>query len=108
VDARAGRICLQPVVGIGLHDHVDQPVAQRGAHLVGDGAVLHHVARRHDEDAVGQAVAAHAAFLQQAVDRGLQRRRGGGQFVEEQDGGAVGVVGQVLGPVPDGAALSWS
>jgi hypothetical protein len=59
----------------------------------------------HDEDAVGQAVPAHAAFLQQAVDRGLQRRRGGGQLIEEQDRGAVGIVGQVLGPVPDGAAL---
>jgi hypothetical protein len=105
VDARAGGIAFQPIVGIGLHDHVDQPVAQRGAHLVGDGAILHHVARGDDEHAVGQAVTADAAFLQQAVDRGLQRGRGGGQLIEEQDRGAVGIVGQVLGPVPDGAAL---
>jgi hypothetical protein len=108
VDARAGRIALQPVVGIGLHDHVDQPVAQRGAHLVGDRAVLHHVPGGHDEHAVGQAVPAHAAFLQEAVDRGLQRRRGGGQLIEEQDRGAVGSSGRSSGRYQTVRPFSWS
>jgi hypothetical protein len=80
---------------------VQQPVGKRGAHLVGDGAVLGGVAGGDDEDAVGQAVPADAALLQEAVDRGLEPGRGGGQLVEEEHRRAAGLVGQVLGTIPE-------
>ena len=42
------------------------------------------------------------AFLRQATDAGLQARLGGCEFVEQHDGRACRVVGQVFGPVPFG------
>ena len=91
----------QPILGICLHDHMDQSIAQRRAHLIGNRPIRDLIARRHDHDRGGQAVATHPAFLQQPVHRGLQRRRGGGQLIEKQDRGRIGI-GQILGPVPDG------
>ena len=98
--AREGDV-LEPVRRLGLDAQMHEPVRQRGAEVMGHRPVLDGIAGGDDQDRGGQPVPAHAAFLQETVDHGLQGRRRGGQLVEKQDRRRVGVVGQVLRAVPD-------
>ena len=93
----------RPVVEIGLEAEVDETVGQRARHARGDGAVAFAVAGGEHGPAIGQAVFAERAVEHQLVAGGLDQRRGGVEFVEEQDAGAV--VGQEGRGGPGGLAV---
>ena len=93
----------RPVVEIGLEAEVDETVGQRAGHARGDGAVAFAVAGGEDGPAVGQAVFTEGAVEHQLVAGGLDQRRGGVEFVEEEDAGAI--VGQEGRGGPGGLAV---
>ncbi len=68
---------------------MDKAVRQRAGHAGGDGAVALAIAGGEHGPAVWQAVFAQGAIEHQLVAGGLNQRRCGVQFVEEQDAGAV-------------------
>ena len=82
---------------------MDETVGQRARHARRDGAVALAVAGGEHGPAVGQAVFAEGAIEHQLVAGGLDQRRGGVEFVEEQDAGAV--LGQEGRGGPGGLAV---
>ncbi len=79
----------RPVVDVWLEHHVDKAVRQRAGHAGGDGAVALAIAGGEYSPAVWQAVFAQGAIEHQLIAGGLDERRRGVEFVEEQDAGAV-------------------
>ena len=73
----------------GSNTTMDKAVRQRAGHAGGDGAVALAIAGGEYGPAVWQAVFAQGAIEHQLIAGGLDQRRRGVQFVEEQDAGAV-------------------